>query len=790
MNNLKKLPNAPLPFSHVANCGEPPRNDGHWIWHPYLSTHAPAIVVFTRTFTLDAPLKTRIHISADQRFELAIDGAILARGPERGDHFHWAIHSYELSLEKGTHTLSVRCQWLGDMAPYAQMTSHAGFLLATDNDDDTLLSTKNSSWMVAHIKGVDFLPSKLTWGTGPCFSLNAENIPRDWTQPDDFDFVEAIPVDHAFFPHFVVPAELPEMANTPVSPPAVRFADNSMCQCPQNASAETPPFKINRDDFCLEEADVFANALKDNAPYTIPAHTDRTFLLDFSLYHCLYPTLHTKGGKNSVIQLHYAESLFADEKGVHKNNRNNIFDKYFIGIHDTCLPNGSPMRFDLPWWRAARYVLLTVHTTDAPLTLSSLTFHETHYPGENLLEFSCSNSSLKNFIAPSFRALQMCSHETYMDCPYYEQLMYVGDTRLEVLATFITMNDNRLPRKALKLLDWSRIPEGFTQSRYPSRTPQLIPPFSLWWVCMVHDYLMWRGDTVFIAERLPGIHAVTHAFAHYCDDDGLIRNLPGWNFIDWVPSWIGGMPPVPPEAANALINLQYILTLQAAEKVSRACGDEDNALLFAARAQRSIDAIQKTFWNSNKKAFAYHEDGTGFAQHTQCLAMCSGICTPEQEAAIAELLTSSDVLEKCTIYFSHYLFEALHLLRKTDAILSHLQPWHDACENGITTLPETPEPTRSDCHAWGAHILYHYVTKFLGVKPLKPGCSEISVTPRLQQFSHISGRVTLPQGMLKISANTEKGTASIELPENVVAHFSYKGIKNKLNTGKNMLSIE
>ena len=72
--------------------------------------------------------------------------------------------------------------------------------------------------------------------------------------------------------------------------------------------------------------------------------------------------------------------------------------------------------------------------------------------------------------------------------------MYVGDTRLEVLTTYALTRDTRLPRKALRMFDISRQLDGLTQSRYPTRVFQSIPPFSLWWVMMVHDYARWRDD--------------------------------------------------------------------------------------------------------------------------------------------------------------------------------------------------------------------------------------------------------------------------------------------------------
>ena len=77
---------------------------------------------------------------------------------------------------------------------------------------------------------------------------------------------------------------------------------------------------------------------------------------------------------------------------------------------------------------------------------------------------------------------RLCAHETYMDCPYYEQLQYAGDTRIQALVSFFMTGDGRLARQAINALDGSRTPEGLTFSRAPSRLPQYIPPFSLWWI--------------------------------------------------------------------------------------------------------------------------------------------------------------------------------------------------------------------------------------------------------------------------------------------------------------------
>ena len=48
------------------------------------------------------------------------------------------------------------------------------------------------------------------------------------------------------------------------------------------------------------------------------------------------------------------------------------------------------------------------------------------------------------------------SEEDYFD-PYYEQLQYIGDTRIEALISIYVSGDDRLMRKAIRQFDDSRI---------------------------------------------------------------------------------------------------------------------------------------------------------------------------------------------------------------------------------------------------------------------------------------------------------------------------------------------
>ena len=109
-----------------------------------------------------------------------------------------------------------------------------------------------------------------------------------------------------------------------------------------------------------------------------------------------------------------------------------------------------------------------------------------------------------------------------MDCPYYEQLQYVGDTRIQALVSLYMTGDGRLVRNAIAQFNDSRTAEGATFSR-PSRQQQYIPRFSLWWIGMVHDYWRYQDDQQFVREMLPGVRAVLSFFARQAKRERLHR---------------------------------------------------------------------------------------------------------------------------------------------------------------------------------------------------------------------------------------------------------------------------
>jgi alpha-L-rhamnosidase len=752
------------------------RESTHWpaSWVGCRGAQAPFVAAFRLKFRLDQGGTTRLHVSADERYELFLDGERIGRGPERGAPDVWFFESYELELCPGRHVLAATVWALGDIGLEAQMSSAPGFLLAAEGSLGELLSTGRAPWEARLLKGWSFRSTNYTQ-RGARFVLDGRLHTWDhekgrgsgWQPVEIFKPAMGRWSDWDFHHnHRLYPAALPPMREDLLRAGTVRHVDAV------GGTVEERRAVVVRAQDCLSaELPDWQALLEGKGTISIPAHTRRRVILELADYSAAYPELAVSGGKDAAVDLQWTESLrfSPDFYDWHKGSRAEIEGKHFSGLGDLFILDGGRRTYRPLYWMAGRYVEVSVQTAGEALRIEGLRFHERRYPLEMHSSFACSDPRLDEIQPILLRGMQMCSNETYMDCPYYEELMYTGDTRLEMLVTYVLMNDDRLPRKAMRLFDASRMPSGLTQSRYPCHATQVISTFALWWVGMVHDFLYWRSDTDYVRGLLPGVRANIQAFQRLLDARGLLRGAEGWNTIDWVPSWDAdaGTPPDGHSGVSGVLNWQYVYALSLYEDLERRIGDPEQAAWAGRKADELAAAATAAFWNEGRGLLADDLAQTRFSEHSQILALLSGRLEPARSARAAQGLFAAADLDRATIYFSHYYFEVCRKLDRMDKFFERMGLWFYLKQMGFKTPVEMPEPGRSDCHAWSSHPLFHYFATLLGVRPAEPGFRSVVIEPRLGSLTWAKGRFPHPDGgEIAAEFRVEGGQmhARVELP--------------------------
>ncbi|MFN4292561.1 MAG: alpha-L-rhamnosidase C-terminal domain-containing protein [Thermoflexales bacterium] len=777
------------------NADKPWRERGLWpaSWITPAGAQPPFVAAFRRAFTLEHAAAIRIHVSADQRYRLYVDGAYVGQGPERGAPDLWFYESYELTLDAGAHMI-VACVWhWGEHAPQAQMSVTPGFLLAAEGEWQATLSTGLSSWACKRLDGYAFGQfERIPWKGGNTF-LDGRAYPwgvecgegEGWQPAQTLRRAMARRLDWELPPqHILAPAMLPPMLDETCCAGIVRLASDA-------ATRETRAIPIRQADHDAEAAAAWQHVVRGEGEVVIPPRALKRVLIDLQDYYLAYAALSVSGGAGAIIRVRWAEALNRDTNlwRGDKGRRDEVEGKFFLGNGDQYVCDGGARRVFAPlWWSAGRYVEVVVQTFDEPLTIHALTFRESRYPLEMSSAFEASDARLNEIIPILARGIQCTAHETYLDGPHWEEIMYLGDARLEALCTYVMSRDDRLPRKALRMFDVSRLSSGLTQSRYPCSLLQIIPPFSLWWVLMVRDFALWRGDAAFVRSLMPGVRAVLEGYARWVGNDGLLRAPEGWNFMDWAQGWRpqSGIPPGGVDGVSGALNWHYAYALTQAADLEAMLGERAMAARWRNQARRLAAAAGAAFWDESRGLMADTPARDCFSEHTQCMAILSGLVDARQRRRIAQGLLNDPGLERCTIYFSFYLFEALRMLNKADAILDRLALWFELKTNGLRTPVEQPEPTRSDCHGWGAHPLFHYFATILGIRPKSLGFGAVEVRPQLGRLTRASGRLVHPRGEIIADFRMEDGRLHgwLQLPEGVRGDLIANGERREIGGGE------
>jgi hypothetical protein len=362
--------------------------------------------------------------------------------------------------------------------------------------------------------------------------------------------------------------------------------------------------------------------------------------------------------------------------------------------------------------------------------------------------------------------------------------MYPGDTRVQLQVVSALTGDDRLIRRAIELYDFSRREDGMVGMNFPTYLTQDSATYTLIWPLMFRDYVMWHDNLPWLKARMPGLRATMHGLELYENADGLLDKLPGWNFMDWVPSFRSGVAP-DGDGLSALNNLFYVHALQSAAVAEEAVGNADLSAYWRKKADAVAQKTVAIFWSAERGMVADTVKKDLFSEHAQCLALLAGILPPDKQASALKGLIEAPDLARTTVYFSHYLFDTYARFGRSDLILKRFDLWREYVKNGMCTPLESPGDARSDCHAWGRHPIYHLHAGIVGVTPAAPGFKSVRVAPQPAALKKIVSKTPHPKGFVELDLrfDGDKVNGTVKLPEGVPGEFVWRGASVPLKPG-------
>ncbi|MGN7359793.1 family 78 glycoside hydrolase catalytic domain [Paenibacillus sp. SAF-054] len=416
-------------------------------------------------------------------------------------------------------------------------------------------------------------------------------------------------------------------------------------------------------------------------------------------------------------------------------------------------------RYLSPVRRGFRYLVLTVRKAVVPVKLYEVYVNQSTYPVTNAGAFQCSDPLLNEIWNISRHTTRLCMEDTFVDCPSYEQVFWVGDSRNEALVNYYVFGSLDIVKRCLNLVPGSKEMSPLYIDQVPSGWSSVIPNWTFFWAIACLEYVEHTNDTEFAAKIWLEVRYTLEHYLQKLNADGLL-DMRGWNLLDWAPI------DQPNEGIVTHQNLMLVLTLNKAAELARIAGGEaaDIARMKGA-GEKLAAAINAHLWEEDQQAYldCIHADGRRsdiISMQTQVLAFLTGVASDKRKEVIGSYLLSPPAafVQIGSPFMSFFYYEALAEAGRYEQLLSDIRfNFGQMLRYDATTCWEmypnfsenraNPEQlTRSHCHAWSAAPGYFLGQGILGVKRAGSGWTRVLVEPQPCDLAWARGSVPLPQG--------------------------------------------
>lgn len=728
------------------------------------------------------PVSVPARVTADSRFILYVNGIEVARGPARSTPARLAWTELDLApmLVRGRNTIAALVRFYGAPTPW-WIPAPASFTLgfgsfAFEAPSIDLISDR--SWKAADAPYRQDVPAPPILPQPPLEILDGAMVPHGWTGADfdDSAWENAAELMAATFaPNRlripVEPYSAPEPADiAPLTAIPVGFTE--IARRTLSAHASDDPLAA------YPSSDAQPGAGADAITYDAGAITLAT------------PWLVVRGPAGSIADIYVGEDLRTD--GTAEIAPRFYASRYILG-------GGESERVE--GFETVGFRYFTVIARGGAI-IESAGAIERRYPRSGDARFECDDLRLNKIWRVGARTLDLCSSDAFVDCPGREQRAWLGDSYIHALLSFVTNSDWRLVRRHLRICAHSARADGLLAMVAAgdfATASTTIPDYSLHWVRALARYFEYSGDSDLIRELAPTALGALAAFERYRADDGLIRGMPGWMFIDWAMTERA-------EVTGAIDALYAAALEDFALLAETALGDTRAAADARVRALRTRSAFE-LLWDDRRGVYVDAADANGrherVSQQTNAIAIASR-CAPrgrwprildyildESRLVVTPTISDNhaayiaqrmDPAEYCEFspdrnvvaaqpFFSHLLHDAIVRAGRRDLLAERCLKWWPQIERGNTAFEEywnARSGTGSRCHAWSATPTYDLTTHVLGVRPSKPGYAEAEIAPLFGALRHLEGAVPTPKGMIEVALDRERG-GELTLPEGVDA---------------------
>ncbi len=729
-----------------------------------------------------------MHLTADTRYQLFVDGERVGWGAPQGPIHMKYYDTREVSLEAGEHCLGAIVYHIG-FGRFGPETS-GGFLLEMEDGEGGLLLGTDATWRCCRSQA---------WRSDTyCYWVNkrtpyqeifdARKFDESWNEIeyDDSAWGHAFEMDIKHDKNqwlCLIARDIPFLDESVRRAEMIAQVEEALWLEPRtrndlsiSLSQAGRPLQLATLEHAesLTEEDVRAVVCcsTEHMNGFFDGMYDPCVVLDFGQVINAIPRIEIDGPEGASVEIGYAERLV-------DGRFNNAIE---TGFADAFFLREGRQQWQPSAWRSFRYLKVRFKNFLRPSRIYRLDALEMAFPFREQGGFESGDEMLNDTFRISRETVRLCSMENYMDTPWREGAQWLGDAAAVTIgATYACYGDTRLASKYFRQTSATALPTGLlaNMSLAPFASDQRVPrgtiaDFSLWWGMALWKHFLYTGEARWLHEFYADVLRIFRYHLHFVNEQGLIEDMPGWVFIEWAPLDNRGV--------CAHFNAIFAGFLKAVEAIAAYKGDEWTAQTARQLYERIRGVYHETFFDPSRGVYADAVHDGCFSEvvseHTLASAVNFGLCPSEHAPAMIDTLFGqrSVAAVEAQPFFTSVVLQALDRVGRMDLALELIRRrWGGrmvargvtSCseewgENGSWRNGKYQGFMRSNSHAWSACPAEFLIKNLGGIRVLEPGCRKLQVVPRTTDFPY---RVSYPTPLGPVRIVSDKDGVEIDVPE-------------------------